>query len=59
MICQSYPNKAEKIFQELAEFQMNNIIQIKIVGEGIWESSVANTWDIVQPSQKFITLTVS
>ena len=35
MICQSYPNKAEKIFQELAEFQMNNIIQIKIVGEGI------------------------
>jgi len=59
MVCQSYPNKAEKIFWELAEFQMNNIILLKIMGEEIWEPSVENTWDVVQQSQKFITLTVN
>ena len=59
MVCQSYPNKAEKFFWELAEFQMNNIIPLKIMREEIWEPSVENTWDGVQRSQKFITLTVN
>lgn len=38
---------------------MNDIIPLKIMGEEIWEPSVENTWNIVQQSQKFITLTVN